>query len=125
MFEREFRETYKLERRCNAVKQFMLRYQTKVPVLVFRDPKATDIPLLARHKFIVPGDITMGEFMSEVRRHFISELHPGQGIFVFVNHDTLPSLQADMQTIYQRYGDIDDGFLYITYTGENSFGIIF
>lgn len=43
-----------------------------------------------------------------------------KAIFIFVN-DTLPPTAALMSAIYQEHKD-KDGFLYVTYSGENTFG---
>ena len=47
-------------------------------------------------------------------------LPPEKAIFIFVN-DTLPPTAALMSAIYQEHKD-KDGFLYVTYSGENTFG---
>ncbi len=48
------------------------------------------------------------------------KLNPEQAIFLFVN-DTLPPTAALMSQIYEKNKD-EDGFLYVTYSGENTFG---
>lgn len=48
------------------------------------------------------------------------KLAPEKALFVFVNN-VLPPTSALMSTIYDEHKDAD-GFLYITFAGENSFG---
>ena len=48
------------------------------------------------------------------------KLPPEQAIFLFVN-GTIPPTAALMNQIYDEHRDVD-GFLYITYSGENTFG---
>ena len=43
-----------------------------------------------------------------------------KAIFIFVN-DILPPTAALISTIYEEHKD-EDGFLYILYSGENTFG---
>ncbi len=43
-----------------------------------------------------------------------------QAIYLFVN-GSIPATAALMNTIYEEHKD-EDGFLYITYSGENVFG---
>jgi GABA(A) receptor-associated protein len=43
-----------------------------------------------------------------------------QAIFLFVN-GVIPPTAALMNTIYEEHKD-EDGFLYISYSGENTFG---
>jgi len=49
------------------------------------------------------------------------KLAPEQAIFLFVNKGTLPPTVAALQEVYDQCKD-DDGFLYMTYSGENTFG---
>ena len=43
-----------------------------------------------------------------------------QAIFIFVNN-TLPPTAALMSTVYEQHRD-EDGFMYMMYSGENTFG---
>lgn len=43
-----------------------------------------------------------------------------KAIFIFIN-DILPPTAALMSTIYEEHKD-EDGFLYVLYSGENTFG---
>ena len=46
------------------------------------------------------------------------KLAPDQAIFIFVD-EVLPPTAALMSSIYEEHKD-EDGFLYITYSGENT-----
>ncbi len=48
------------------------------------------------------------------------KLTPEKAIFIFVNN-VLPPNPALMSTIYEEQKD-EDGFLYVTYNGESTFG---
>lgn len=76
------------------------------------------VNLIVRFKLRVCVDITVGKFVYEIRKHM--KLNPEQAIFLFVN-DTLPPTAALMSQIYEKNKD-EDGFLYVTYSGENTFG---
>ena len=49
------------------------------------------------------------------------KLPPEQGIFLFIRKQIIPPHFMLMSSLYKEYKD-DDGFLYITYTNENTFG---
>lgn len=66
----------------------------------------------------MPSDITVGKFIFEIRKHM--QLAPEQAIFLFVN-EALPPSAALVSQIYKQHAD-EDGFLYCSYSGENSFG---
>ncbi|EEE51478.1 hypothetical protein OsJ_32619 [Oryza sativa Japonica Group] len=48
-------------------------------------------------------------------------LSPGTALFVFVNN-TLPQTAQLMGSVYESYKDEGDGFLYLCYSSEKTFG---
>ncbi|XVF38954.1 hypothetical protein REPUB_Repub20aG0147400 [Reevesia pubescens] len=69
-------------------------------------------------RFLVPRDMSVGQFM-----HILSSrlhLPPGKALFVFVNN-TLPQTASLMGSVYNSFKD-DDGFLYMCYSSEKTFG---
>ncbi|XP_031380665.1 autophagy-related protein 8B isoform X2 [Punica granatum] len=68
--------------------------------------------------YLVPADLTVGQFVYVVRKRI--KLSPEKAIFVFVK-TILPPTAAMMSAIYEENKD-EDGFLYMTYSGENTFG---
>jgi GABA(A) receptor-associated protein len=69
-------------------------------------------------RYLVPADRTVGQFVYVIRKRI--KLSPEKAIFVFVNN-VLPPTAALMSSIYEEHKE-DDGFLYIAYSGENTFG---
>ena len=49
------------------------------------------------------------------------KMRPEQALFVFVNN-VLPPTSALMSDVYEEHKDPVDDFLYVTYSGENTFG---
>ena len=72
-----------------------------------------------QNKFIVPEDITLGQFMAIIRKKI--ELGPELALFLFVNKGVLPPQSVTMASLYNQYKN-DDGLLEIEYCGENTFG---
>lgn len=60
----------------------------------------------------------MGQFVYVIRKRI--KLSPEKAIFIFVNN-ALPPTAAMMSAIYEEHKDTDS-FLYVTYSGENTFG---
>ena len=71
----------------------------------------SDIPTIDKKKYLVPSDLTVGQFCYVIRKRI--KLAPEKAIFIFVN-EVLPPTAALMSSIYEEHKD-DDGFLYITY----------
>jgi len=113
-----FKLTCPFEKRRQLSTKILATYPDRVPVIVERAPKTT-VPLIDRKKFLAPGDITVAKFISEIRKHI--ELSSDKSIFIFVGNNQMPPSASVMSQIYEKYAD-EDGFLYVMYSGENTFG---
>eukprot|EP00339_Tiarina_fusa_P000177 CAMPEP_0117042142 /NCGR_PEP_ID=MMETSP0472-20121206/29371_1 /TAXON_ID=693140 ORGANISM="Tiarina fusus, Strain LIS" /NCGR_SAMPLE_ID=MMETSP0472 /ASSEMBLY_ACC=CAM_ASM_000603 /LENGTH=121 /DNA_ID=CAMNT_0004753313 /DNA_START=15 /DNA_END=380 /DNA_ORIENTATION=+ len=113
----KFKEEHPIEKRRQEAQRMRDKYPDRIPVIV---EKATgsDIPDIDKKKYLVPTDLTVGQFVHVIRKRI--KLTPEKAIFIFVNN-VLPPTAALMSTIYEERKD-EDGFLYITYNGENTFG---
>jgi len=112
-----FKNEHPFEKRAEVASRLRAKYPDRIPVIVEKAPKS-DAPDLDKKKYLVPCDITVGKFVYEIRKHM--KLSPEKAIFLFVNN-VLPPTAALMSHIYERYKD-EDSFLYVTYSGENTFG---
>jgi GABA(A) receptor-associated protein len=93
------------------------KYPDRIPVIVDKQDKST-IADIDKHKYLVPNDLTVGQFVYVVRKRI--KIGPEKAIFVFMNN-VLPPTAALLSQMYEEHKD-DDGFLYIVYSGENTFG---
>lgn len=87
-------------------------------MIVERAPLATTVPQINKNKFLVPGDLLFAEFLYLIRKRI--KLGNEQALFIYVN-GTLPATSANFSSVYEEFKD-EDGFLYVVYTGESSFG---
>lgn len=94
-------------------------YNNRVPIIIGRsETKRT--PPIDKYRFLAPKDISFGKFIVELRRHILGINH-NNALFFFIKENTIPVTSMDMESIYEKYKS-DDGFLYISYCCENSFG---
>ena len=112
-----FKENFSFEDRKRESTNIMKKYPHRVPVICERSGE-TDIPLIDKKKYLVPTDLTLGQFMHVIRRRL--KLDPSKALFFFVN-DTMAPTSSTMGCIYESHQH-NDKFLYITYSGENTFG---
>ncbi|CAL9222556.1 unnamed protein product [Arabidopsis halleri] len=108
------------EKRQAEAARIREKYPDRIPVIVERAEKS-DVPDIDKKKYLVPADLTVGQFVYVVRKRI--KLSPEKAIFIFVKN-ILPPTAAIMSAIYEEHKD-EDGFLYMSYSGENTFGIIF
>lgn len=115
-FLKTFKEK-KLEDRKNQALDIIKKYPERCPVIVTKDPTCS-LPSLSTHKFLVPRDITVSQFIHTIKNR--NKIDASVALFVFINN-TMPSTSQRMGNIYKKYKS-DDYFLYIQYTSENTFG---
>ena len=114
-----FNSMSKKEKIRNSVEKIREKYPDRVPVFVTRGKGDKNLKDINQNKFIVPEDVTIGQFMSIVRKRI--ELGPEMALFLFVNKGTLPAQSSTMASLYNQYKN-EDGMLEIQYCGENTFG---
>jgi len=112
-----FRKEHSFEKRQAEAQRIRTKYPERIPVICEKAEK-TSIPDIDKKKYLVPADLTVGQFVYVIRKRI--ELPPEKAIFVFVNNQ-MPPTASLMSTIYEEQKD-KDGFLYISYSGENTFG---
>lgn len=112
-----FKEQYNRFERTAQSSRVMEKHPDRVPVIVERKDK-TNLPELDKSKYLVPKNITIGQFMFILRTRI--KVNKDQAIFVFVDNK-LPAVSELISTVYDNHKD-EDGFMYMTYAGESTFG---
>jgi len=114
-----FKLEHPLEQRANVAAKILTKYPDRIPVICEKAPKS-NAPEIDKKKFLVPSDVVVGKFMYEIRKH-IPSLSPDQSIFLFAGASSLAPNSALMSVVYAKHKD-EDGFLYLTYHNDSSFG---
>merc|ERR1712057_108779 len=120
MSQGDFKSQHKFEKRKAEAERIRRKYPDRIPVICEK-AKKSDIPAIDKKKYLVPADLTVGQFIYVIRKRI--ELTAEKAIFIFVNN-TLPASASVMSQIYKEHKDAD-GFLYMTYSGESTFGELF
>jgi GABA(A) receptor-associated protein len=116
----KFKSQYSFKERLEESMRIIAKYPDRIPIICEKsqDKKNTDIPNIDKSKYLVPMDLTISQFLYVIRKRM--KLPAEKAIFLFVG-GTIPPSSALMAEIYSHHADVD-GFLYITYSGENVFG---
>ncbi|KAI4356738.1 hypothetical protein L6164_000733 [Bauhinia variegata] len=112
-----FKQEHDFEKRRAEAARIRDKYPDRVPVIVEKAERS-DIPDIDKKKYLVPADLTVGQLVYVIRKRI--KLSAEKAIFIFVDN-VLPPTGAIMSAIYEEKKD-KDGFLYVTYSGENTFG---
>lgn len=106
-------------RRKEMADRIRERYPNRLPIIVLQQENKSNIPILNQYKFLVPSDLTVAQFMFVLRKRL--KLDQAKAIFIFVSKYTLLNGSISLDLVYTQHKS-DDGFLYVTLTGENTFG---
>ncbi|XP_051513886.1 microtubule-associated proteins 1A/1B light chain 3C-like isoform X1 [Myxocyprinus asiaticus] len=112
------------QRKCLATRKdevctIRSKFPNKLPVIVERYIREKKLPLLDKTKFLVPFELTLGQFLSLLRSKIA--LEASQALYLLISGKNMSCLSANMGEVYSQYRD-PDGFLYITYASQDMFG---
>merc|ERR1712243_363883 len=113
----QYKEEHPYEKRRAEGEKIRRKYPDRVPVIVEKSPKAR-IGDLDKKKYLVPSDLTVGQFYFLIRKRI--SLRPEDALFFFVNN-VIPPTSAIMGSLYQEHHE-EDFFLYIAYSDESVYG---
>lgn len=107
------------EKRKADYEKIKSKYPDRVPIIVERS-NTSKMEQIDKPKFLVPTDMTVGQFVYVIRKRI--RLAPEKALFVFVKN-TLPPTSQMIGALHAKNHD-EDGFLKITYADENTFGSV-
>jgi GABA(A) receptor-associated protein len=112
-----FKKKFSFAERVNEVQRIREKYPDRIPIIVekLNNSKA---PFIDKNKYLVPFDLTVGQFIYVIRKRM--SLPSEQALYIFIK-DSIPSSSSLMLNLYEWYKD-NDGYLYVFYSSENTFG---
>eukprot|EP00811_Abedinium_folium_P008384 NODE_17749_length_927_cov_5.351250.p2 GENE.NODE_17749_length_927_cov_5.351250~~NODE_17749_length_927_cov_5.351250.p2 ORF type:complete len:134 (+),score=41.16 NODE_17749_length_927_cov_5.351250:130-531(+) len=117
-------ESVPFEKRKDEAARILTKYPDRIPVICEKSARS-DLPVIEKKKFLVPGTMLCGEFKYIVHKHIFqagaAAISADQAIYLFVG-TTSPKTGALMSEVYDAHRS-EDGFLYITYSAENTLGL--
>lgn len=119
-----YKKNTKYEERLQKSNKMKSLYPDRIPVIIEMSASSLNYTTYMKSchkiKYLVPHNITMGQFIQILREKI--KIDPSTALFFFINNKIFPitSLIGD---IYKDNAD-DDGFLYIEFCEESTFGSI-
>jgi len=114
-----FKEKFKFKDRLAESSRVRIKYPDRIPVIVEMDSRSKNIPEIDKHKYLVPVDITVGQFIHVIRKRI--KLFPEKALFLLVNNKIPPTCSL-IGSVYNEERD-EDMFVYFLYSGESTFGM--
>jgi GABA(A) receptor-associated protein len=112
-----FGEDHSINIRKQESQKIQLKYPTRVPIIVEKCKKSL-LNDIDKKKYLVPKDMTMSQFIYIIRKRI--NLKASESLFVMVDHQ-LVQTNRPIGDVYDEHLN-GDGFLYMIYTSENTFG---
>jgi len=112
-----FKTEYSLEDRKAESTRILEKYPDRIPVICEKLAKSK-MEEIDKKKYLVPSDLNIGQFVYVLRKRV--KLSSQEAIYLFVNGN-IPATSQLINQIYDQHKD-EDGFLYMQYSGENTFG---
>ena len=108
-----------LDNRKSQYRKVMENHPDSVPVILERAKGCTIIKTI-KTKYILSKELTMAELVKIIRERL--ELSPERAIFLLVNGERSLTMTEELGSIYDKFKDKNDGFLYMTYSDEMVYG---
>ena len=99
--------------------RMLIKYPERVCVRIERVHSETILPDIKKQKYLVPHHINIGQLNYIIRQQI--KIDSKVAMFFFINKNIIPTNNSLIKDLYDKYAD-DDGFLYIRYATENTFG---
>ena len=113
-----FKKEFSFDERKKESDRVIQTYTDKIPIICEKAKVCSTFPEINKRKFLVGKDVTVGQFIFIIRNRM--KLPSEKALFLIINGYIPPSCSLISQ-IYNDHKD-KDNFLYINYTGENTFG---
>ena len=116
IYKSEFKTKHPLQKRQQESQRILEKYPDRIPIICER--MSMNVPQVDRRKYLCPGDLSLGNFIFVIRKRI--KLEPEKALYLFINNKLVP-WSTGLATIYHKEKS-EDGFLYINYAGESTFG---
>lgn len=114
----EFQNKFPIEQRKVESARILSKYPDKIPIIVQKFQKDRSQYNLPKSKFLASHDMSMGQFTFVIRKNL--QMKSSEALFMFVDN-TLLLNTLSLREIYENNKN-EDGFLYIYFSLENTFG---
>ena len=101
---------------CNKIRT---QCPDKIPIILEKDPHCNIEPL-DKTKFLVPLAFKSNQFTLMIRKKF--NLPEAQAFYLLADGKHTITGYSLMSEVYEKYKDKEDGFLYVSYSSELTWG---
>ena len=115
-FRKENPDVEQRKRECDKIRN---QFPDKIPIICEKDPKS-NIRDIDKTKYLVPADLTVSNFNLMIRKRI--EIPQEAAFYLLANGKASITGDRLLSDVYDEYKDQEDGFLYIAYASELTWG---
>jgi GABA(A) receptor-associated protein len=115
---KSFIDKFTFQDRYDESLRILGKFPDRIPIICERSKYVKNCPDIDKHKYLVPCDITIGQFMQVIRKRI--KLPSEDALFLFISNQIF-SNSVTIGSIYEENKN-KDGFLYVAYSRESTFG---
>jgi len=114
----EFQMLYTFEKRKAEAERMKSKYPNYIPTIIERSDDS-HIDDLDKSKYLFNPDVQLSHILIMIRKKI--KIKESESIILFVDNRVVPLITSTINELYKNYAN-KDGFLYITYSTEKTFG---
>ncbi|KAL9546247.1 hypothetical protein MBANPS3_006750 [Mucor bainieri] len=108
-----------LDARLRESNRILSKYPDRIPIICEK-VEGNSIARMSKQKYLIPSDICLGQFIYSIRKSI--KLSEEKAIYMYIGGN-IPTVSESLENLYAQFKD-EDGFLYLNYAGENTFGAL-
>jgi len=110
--------TKTLDERLSESAKIKKKYPDKIPVIIKKSSIEKNLQEIDREKYLIPFNLLVSQLHYIIRKRI--NINAEKAIYLFCNNKLI-STSDTVGNVY-NINKNEDGFLYIEYTAENTFG---
>jgi len=115
----KFKAQYSFQDRFSESARILKKHPERIPIILEKSKaNSFNLPDIMKSKYLVPKELTVCQFNFFVRQRL--KLATDESLFLFINKKVISST-CIIGDVYQYEKD-DDGFMYVEYAREQTFG---
>ncbi len=114
----DFKKEFTFEKRKQENIRIVNKFPDRLPLIIQRSIRSNNIDKIDKRKYLISYNLSLGQIIYLIRKRI--KLDPKHALFLFINNKLFPTSSL-IYDIYINNKD-EDGFLYIYYSGEETFG---
>lgn len=115
----KYKKDFNLDQRRQECERIKNKYQDRIPVICEKSPTSR-LKDVRKTKYLVPYDMPVSQFCFLIRKGIT--LSQECSLYLLVNGTYSVMGNQSMKEVYLKHADKEDGFLYIMYAEEESWG---